>query len=415
MSFTPFDPSGRSCASPAQADADAAGFEQFIAVQDPVDAAAAGWMVRRADGLTPAEEAELQAWLAADPEHARALEQLEGVWGRLDELSQEDIDALRAGVPEAAVGLSEAVGSPPQVASPGVPERMPTGPVHGTRPFPPEPVSARPHAWFPDFGRLLPRLALAAAIFIVVGSGWYGWNAWRQQPTFSGDYVTARGQQREIRLPDGSVLWLDTATQAGVIFRRDRREVRLSEGQVQFRVRANPAQPFDVLTGPLRVTVVGTRFSVRNTRTGLGDGSVRVVVEEGRVRVARASAHRGDGQDPRAVPSDAVELTAGQAVAADADGRLSPVAHQSVDAGRAWREGRVSFDGVSLARALAEFERYGDTRLVVRDPAVAALRIHGSFDLRRLDAFARALPRVLPVHLEPTGDGSTEIVSAVGR
>ena len=112
---------------------------------------------------------------------------------------------------------------------------------------------------------------------------------------------------------------------------------------------------------------------------------------------------------------DAVELTAGQTIAADADGRFSPVAQQPVDADRAWREGRVSFDGVSLAQALAEFERYGDTRLVVRDPAVAALRIHGSFDLRRLDAFARALPRVLPVHLEPTGDGGTEIVSAVGR
>ena len=279
----------------------------------------------------------------------------------------------------------------------------------------PEPVSASRRAWLPDFGRLLPRLAPAAAIFIVAGGGWYGWDAWQRQPTFSGDYVTARGQQREIRLPDGSVLWLDTTTQAGVTFRRDRREVRLSEGQVQFSVQANPAQPFDVLAGPLRVTVVGTRFSVRNTRTGLGDGRVLVAVERGRVRVARASAHRGDGQDPRVALPDAVELTAGQTIAADADGRFSPVAQQPVDADRAWREGRVSFDGVSLAQALAEFERYGDTRLVVRDPAVAALRIHGSFDLRRLDAFARALPRVLPVRLEPTGDGSTEIVGAAGR
>ena len=143
MSFTPSDPSGRSRASPAQADADAADFELFIAGQNPVDAAAAGWMVRRADGLTPVKEAELQAWLAADPEHARALARLEGVWGCLDELPQEDIETLRAGVPEAAAGLSGAAGALPQVALPGVPERMPTDLAHGTRPPPPEPVSAR--------------------------------------------------------------------------------------------------------------------------------------------------------------------------------------------------------------------------------------------------------------------------------
>lgn len=78
----------------------------------------------------------------------------------------------------------------------------------------------------------------------------------------------------------------------------------------------------------------------------------------------------------------------------------------------AWREGRVNFDGVSLSQALAEFERYGPTRIVLSDPAVAGLRVHGSFDLRRLDAFTRALPRVLPVRVTPTAEGGIEIVGA---
>ena len=40
--------------------------------------------------------------------------------------------------------------------------------------------------------------------------------------------------------------------------------------------------------------------------------------------------------------------------------------------------------GVPLAQALAEFERYGDTGLVVRDPAIAALKVHGSFELQQV-------------------------------
>jgi len=78
-----------------------------------------------------------------------------------------------------------------------------------------------------------------------------------------------------------------------------------------------------------------------------------------------------------------------------------------------WREGRVSFSGTPLMQALAEFERYGDTGLVIRDPAVAALKVNGSFDLRQIGAFARALPRVLPVQLS-TRDGQTEIIAAPG-
>lgn len=69
----------------------------------------------------------------------------------------------------------------------------------------------------------------------------------------------------------------------------------------------------------------------------------------------------------------------------------------------------------TLAQALAEFERYHRTGLVLHDREVAEMRIHGSFDLHRIDAFARALPEVLPVRLVPAGDGRTEIVRARPR
>lgn len=104
-------------------------------------------------------------------------------------------------------------------------------------------------------------------------------------------------------------------------------------------------------------------------------------------------------------------LTVGQAVAADAAGALGPVTAVAASGVALWREGRVAFDGTPLSQALAEFERYGDTGLRIRDPAVAALRLNGSFDVRKVDNFARALTRALPVRLEEQADRSTLILA----
>ena len=375
--------------SPDEVDADARDFAEFLAGQNPLDAEAASWQVRRHDGLNAEEEAELQAWLAQDPSHRAAFDRLEGVWDRLDQLPSEGIAQLKAGVR----------GTRDEPA--GVPANRPV--------TPPQPV--RPTCWMFDIGRFVPQMASAAIAFAVVGGAWLGWDHWQRQPIFTKTYATARGQQLDVRLPDGSALKLDTATRAEVTLYRQRREVRLPEGQAMFTVKANPNQPFDVLAGPLRITVVGTRFSVRNTHTGLRSEGVSVVVEEGRVRVAPAQPGSASRGNQPVSPASAAELMAGQSIQADTAGRLEPVAAPSPDGALLWREGRVNFERTPLTQVLAEFERYGATQLVINDPAVGVMRVNGSFDLRQLGAFTKALPQVLPVRLV-TRDGATEVLAA---
>ena len=94
-------------------------------------------------------------------------------------------------------------------------------------------------------------------------------------------------------------------------------------------------------------------------------------------------------------------------VSSDAGGHLSAIASLAPGSVAPWREGRITFDNVPLGAALAEFERYGDTGFVVRDPAVARLRIGGSFSLTQLDRFAAALPQLLPVRITRSGTTST--------
>ncbi|HEY9095102.1 MAG TPA: FecR domain-containing protein, partial [Hydrogenophaga sp.] len=261
------------------ADADASDCAAFLANQSPLDGQAAAWLVRRQDGLCAEEERAFQAWLALDPSHPAALVRLQGVWRRIDALPSEGVALLKASV-EAARSAPAASPSTAREA------RQPTQPSH--RPGPP----ARPSGLFGLFGlgrwgaSFLPQMASAAVAFAVVGGTWFAWDHWQQQPVFTQTYATARGQQLDVRLPDGTAMKLDTGTRAEVTLYRQRREVRLPQGQALFSVKADAKQPFSVWAGQLRITVVGTRFSVRNTATGLMSEGASVVVEEGRVRVS---------------------------------------------------------------------------------------------------------------------------------
>jgi transmembrane sensor len=372
---------------------DARAFEEFADGQDPLDIDAATWVARGRNGLDAHGEAELRDWLDADPRHRAAYDDMDGTFGRLRDMPAAQVQALKTGL-----RAHEAPSTSPRTPQPV------RAPSSTTRP-----ASPGRRAWMRDIGRFFPQAATAAVAASVVGGGWFGWDRWRHQPTFEKRYATARGQQLRAELPDGSAIAFDTATEADVRLYRDRREVRLHEGQAMFSVHADAAQPFHVFAGGLRITVVGTRFSVRHTRSGLGEGETRVVVEEGRVRVAR---HAAPGSQAYAAgPGESAELTLGQSVAADSEGRLGSVIEVPPGSAAPWRDGRVNFDDTPLAQALAEFERYGPTGFVVRDAGVARLRVGGSFQLRHFEVFAQSLPRQLPVRLQRRGS-VTEVVDA---
>lgn len=419
MPLNPPPPHGQpaTCAPDASAgsSADEREYEAFAQAQDPLDIEAATWVTRRRSGLNAEGEADLQAWLDADPRHAEALADMDATFGDVKQLPDDDVAAFKTGLPR--VRLAEA-GHSGEASAPAEPLTTPTQT--------PCPAAAGTRQWggllgwlSAGWGQLAPQAAAAAfAVALVVG-GWVGWAHWRQLPTFEQVFATARGQQLTASLPDaeagalpeGSSLQLDTATRMEARVYRDRREVRLTGGQAMFTVRSDTKRPFHVWAGALRITVVGTRFSVRHTPSGQEAGQTVVSVEEGQVRVARANR---DGIEVLGTSGPngmtAVELSAGQMVAADDTGRLGAVATVPTSGIAPWRDGRLSFDRTPLVQAIAEFERYGRTGLVVRDPAVAALHVGGSYSLKQWQRFAETLPQVLPVRLVRRGD-VTEVVA----
>ena len=375
----PMPPAGRSTEGPDATDE--TGDASLLDELSPVEFEALRWTVRSADGLSQAERAERDAWLGAAPAHRAAYADMAGAMDAVDALSEAGTARLRT-----SVAIDNALASSARDLAAHVPASEPA------------PAPAPRRAW--RARRLVPHAMAAVLALGVLGGGGFGWDLWQRQPVFSQQFATTRGQQMEARLPDGSRLQMDAATQADVTLYRRRREVVLPEGQVVFHVQGDKARPFDVLAGGARITVVGTTFAVRYTPS-LGSQAVQVTVMEGRVRVARAN---GD-----AATLEAVDLVPGQTVSADAQGHLGAVRTAAPANAAPWLSARASFENTALASVLAELRRYGDLPLRIADPSVGALPVTASVDLRDIAGFVRSLPQVLPVRLQQR-DGATEIV-----
>jgi transmembrane sensor len=185
-------------------------------------------------------------------------------------------------------------------------------------------------------------------------------------------YATRVGEQRLVRLADGSAVRLDTDTRIDVAFSRGERDIRLERGQAFFDVAHDRTRPFLVTAGDTTVRAVGTRFDVRK------DGvQATVTLVEGVVEVRRA------GADSRMWT-----LQPGQQVAASA--AASPRAI-NVEAATSWTAGRVVFEGVPLWAAVEEINRYSAHKIVLQAPAVASTPVTGSFETGDSDAFVSAV------------------------
>lgn len=96
--------------------------------------------------------------------------------------------------------------------------------------------------------------------------------------------TTPNGGEWEIRLPDGSAVWLNSASTLKYplnISKSNQRVVELT-GEAYFEVKQDKEHPFIVKTNKQRLEVLGTHFNINSytdepvTKTTLFEGSVRV-------------------------------------------------------------------------------------------------------------------------------------------
>src|SRR5690606_19095268 len=102
------------------------------------------------------------------------------------------------------------------------------------------------------------RLAALAASLVLVASAvtlvWY--------QHFHGLQATGIGEQRSLKLSDGSIVEVNALTRLRIRYTERERRIDLLEGQALFRVEKDSTRPFLVVSGDTQIRAVGTQFDV---------------------------------------------------------------------------------------------------------------------------------------------------------
>lgn len=212
-------------------------------------------------------------------------------------------------------------------------------------------------------------------------------------------YRTLVGQERAVRLADGSIVHLNTDSAIEVAMRDGRRFTRLLRGEASFDVAQDRAgRPFIVRANAVTFEVVGTKFNVR-----LRPDLTELTVMKGRVAVRDGEAA------PRMVEAGAGAAIRGGTVA------VTPLSDAQIARRIAWQAGKIRLDGETLAQAVEEFNRYRTAPLVIGDAQIGGLRLDGVFSAGRSDRFIAALERQFGIRAVSGSDRSIILLPADGR
>lgn len=218
-----------------------------------------------------------------------------------------------------------------------------------------------------DRRRLLGSLALVG---LAAPLGWFAWRSDNRRYWLA-DYRSGVGERRQWQLNDGSQLMLGTASAAQWQVDGQRRLLRLISGEAMI-TSPEAVQPLLVETRHGLVRCQGARFCVRSD-----EKDSQVAVLEQRVEVAPL--HDLQTMQP---------LVAGQQLRFDAEQLGMQRANDAATA--AWIQGSLIALDQPLGEVIAELARYrhGVLRL---DPALAGLKVSGSFPLTDTDRALTAL------------------------
>ena len=169
--------------------------------------------------------------------------------------------------------------------------------------------------------------------------------------------ATARGQQYQVILPDGTKVWLDAASSIKfpTMFTNSERRVELS-GEAYFEVAKNKAMPFRVDVNHTEIEVLGTHFNIMGYPE---EGSTNTTLLEGSVKVIKDNTFKviTPGQQARVNKGiDIADVNTAKAVA--------------------WKNGNFSFDDEDIHTLMNQIARWYDVD-VYFEPGVTNQKFGG--------------------------------------
>ena len=325
---------------------------------------AARWLIELEESA--ADLSGFAAWLEASPRHVEEFLLVSAVWQAadgIDEVRRVDIEQLVAQARANVKWLDE--------------ESIATSRTFDVRQRMRRAVQSR--------------VSGAIAVLAVALASYFGFHDSAVQ------YRTAVGEQRIVKLPDGSIVTLNTRSQIKVRLQKEQRIVELLDGEALFEVAHDVHRPFRVLAGATSVRAVGTQFDVNRAARLTTVAVVQGVVEVTNTPLQRA----GDSTDRNIQHPERV--VAGEQAQMSAEGELLQHSLAEIDRIVAWRERRLIFRNERLAAIAAEFNRYNEKQLVIAGTATSDRLVSGVFDADNPSALIAFLERDPKLSIESRG------------
>ncbi|MCU4677258.1 FecR domain-containing protein [Catenovulum sp. 2E275] len=322
------------------------------------------WISRIDRELNQVEKGELKHWLEQNPQHLTDLLEVANLWDKMDELSR----------------LSDLF-----------PKTKQTAP--------------KTH-----FG-----LYAAASLFLLVLSAWFilDYSNNHTQPeqnilATQTNYQTKVGQNQVIKLPDGSELTLNTNTFVQVKFSENRRIIDLHRGEIHIQVAHDPTRPLDVLAAGQKIQAVGTAFSVQMKKD-----IVELLVTDGKVKVEQTQ--QKTASSTQTIQSEPVQFVAkGEKLDLDLTGKtakeIEKVEDADIAAKLSWRSGNLVFRGETLAQAMAEIERYTETKITLeQNDTLKNIKVAGVFKTGDIKGLLIVLSQNFNIEHQTLADGTIKL------
>lgn len=313
--------------------------------------AAADWLVRLHDA--PGDEALAVAWLQwceEDPRNLREFHSAQSVWHAANPSAPQ-----LPSVPESIVGAS-----------------------------PPVQRWTNRRTW----------LGLAATVLIAVGVGSTVYLRSDNDELLQ-SYATPIAGTGSSVLPDGSRVELGADSRITTRYTAKQRSISVDFGEAYFLVAKDPARPFLVDAGDMKVTAVGTAFNVRRN-----NDRVVIAVSEGRVQL-----NNNESTDKAALPNAALTpLVAGQQAIYSHDSRTVTIADIKATDVASWRNGVLKYMHEPLGSVAQDLSRYHNKRIIIGDARLSAMPFTGTVFSTRINDALSALESVFPLEVKERSD-----------
>jgi len=197
--------------------------------------------------------------------------------------------------------------------------------------------------------------------------------------------ITKRGQQMKIRLPDGSVVFLNASSslQYPTSFTNTSNRTVSFSGEGYFEITKNTKQPFIVNTGNQRIKVLGTTFNINTYNLH----KVTTTLAEGSVMLSTAK--------------ESILMKPGEQI--ENNGKTLTIKNIDLEQVLAWKDGNFVFMGSNIQNIMLQLQNWYDFD-VVYENVIVTTPIYASISRDRpISDVLETLEKISGVHFKIQG------------